>query len=131
MSDIEDFFFEGTTFTKEQIALARINYLAQSDLAIQLTRAAEESDVSMEEAARQLGWAPEAVSEAVHGMRDISLTDLRLLANTFDASLHFQVAARYTHHTRIFAADLAQLDSRWVDSEDWAEPIAPKGRGKG
>jgi|GEM_PF-5667873 hypothetical protein len=78
-------------FSDEQIALAASNYEAQVWLVGALKRAFKMSGLSIEDLALELDLDLETATGWIHGDVDLTLSELRHLANAVDAKVAYRV----------------------------------------
>lgn len=73
------------------LSLAQANVLAQQEMIQQLEAARIVSGRSVDEVAALLGVEPSMVQQSLSGERDLTLTELRLLAFAVDAVVEYEV----------------------------------------
>lgn len=118
---------ENAPFTEEQIALAGENYESQERLFDSLRSAFSMSEISIEDLADELEISLEDAQGWIDGEFDLTLSQLRHLANAIDAHVRYQVeplntlyADRFEHMVR------AQVPGEWLQTESiWSTHPTP------
>lgn len=113
-------------FSDEQIALAASNYEAQEHLIRELRNAFQMSRLTLEELADELELSTEDALAWISGEVDLTLSELRHLANAVDAQVTYRVGALRT----MYASRIAEVQSNapWLETEPfWAstDPVVP------
>lgn len=116
-----------TDFLESVDSLAVVNATAQEALTEGLHNAFLKSGRSLEDVADQLRVAPEIVEAALRGVRDLTLTEIRLLALAVNAFVRYQV-------TPVSASQEASFPKEWTaglwhDSPFDAAPVRRAARG--
>lgn len=112
-------------FTEASIQLASSNYESQEDLFLHLRRAFQMSRLDYSDIADELGISNAEVRDWLEGEVNLSLADLRQLANAVDAHITYRVAPLRTSYAERLAAIASSR--QWVDNKnDWAVPADPK-----
>lgn len=109
---------EGTRrFTSAEISLSASNYTAQTQLVTDLRAAFAMRDMSVEALATELDLTAEDAQAWLDGEVDLSLTELRYLANAIDARVSYHVVPMTTRHLD----RIARLDpgDDWHAGEAW------------
>ena len=107
------------TFTDEQIALASSNYESQEWLIRELNTAFIMSGRTIEELAADLGMATDEAQAWLDGEMDLTLSELRQLANSVDAHVTYRVGPLRTRYVEKFVE--MHSGEQWQDI-DWAAP---------
>jgi hypothetical protein len=90
MTDFDDL-IEGSPFTSAQIQVASKNYEAQVDLLDQLQAVFDESEITLTEFAENLGLSEEEAEAVLAGAVDLTLTELRYIANALEVVIDYHV----------------------------------------
>ncbi|MBM7504210.1 hypothetical protein ACFPER_12035 [Agromyces aurantiacus] len=106
-------------FDDEKIALAASNYEAQEWLVRELGKAFQMSRLSVEELASELELEPTEAREWLDGEVDLTLTELRHLANAIDAHVTYRVGALKT----LYSDRLREVesDAPWIATAPWGK----------
>ena len=91
--DTETFVFEGTDYSPEEIARAIANYENQVNLVNAIQETFRESKMTAGEGAEQIGIPATDFEELLSGSSDMTLTELRLLANTVGVTISYSITA--------------------------------------
>jgi len=83
-------------FSDDRVRLAAGNYEAQEWLFREIHKAYRMSDATIEDVAHELDLTPEEAQDWIDGEVDLTLTELRQLANAVDAKIKYQVQAMRT-----------------------------------
>lgn len=102
-------------FSDEQIALAASNYEAQEALLDQLRRALSSRGMSVEQLAAELELPEEDAQDWIDGEVDLTLSELRQLANAVDVRLSYSVSPIATVWRERFAEIAETLP--WKDTD--------------
>lgn len=108
-------------FSDAKIQLASGNYEAQEHFFARLFDAFKMSGLKYEDVADELGVSVSDAQEWLMGEVDLSLSELRQLANTIDAKVSYKVGALHT----TYASRLPEMVKRtnWVEkNDDWKPP---------
>jgi len=92
----------GTPFTEEQVALAASNYEAQEWLLRALREAFVMSGLSLQDLASELDLSSEDAEAWINGEMDLTLSELRQLANVVDAHVTYRVNPVHTKYVDRF-----------------------------
>ena len=91
MDDLTKFLFSGTPFTEQEIETASVNYDNQVDMVGQLHTAFVASGYTYEYVAEQLGATVDEVKAYLFAEYDMTLTELRYIANVLNVSINYQI----------------------------------------
>lgn len=105
------------TYSEEQIALAALNYENQEWLIRRLHEAFVSSERNAETAASELGISVEEFASWLAGEVDLTVSELRQLANTVDAVVSYRVGALKVRYADKF--DEMQNHPQWKQS-NWS-----------
>lgn len=105
----------GHVFSDAEVRLSAGNYAAQTRLASQLQEAFRRREMDLETLASELDLSVEEASDWVSGNFDLTLTELRYLANAIDAEVTYKVTPMKTR----WLEQLRRLEPNdlWHDSE--------------
>lgn len=91
MDDLTSFLFSGTNFTEEEIETASANYSNQVDLFDLLHETFTSGGFTYKGVAEELGVTEELAEELLTAQRDMTLTELRMLANTLHVVIEYRI----------------------------------------
>ena len=104
-------------FSDDEIALAASNYEAQEWLVRALGDAFVMSELTIEQLADELGLSVEEAQDWLYGEVDLTLSELRQLANAIDAHVTYRVGAIKTKYVERFAS---MSNRHWKNGPEWS-----------
>lgn len=105
-------------FSDAAIRLASSNYEAQESLFNRLLESFRMSGLEFSDVANELGISVEEAQDWLMGEVDLSLSELRQLANTIDAKVSYKVGALHTSYANRLQEMVNKSD--WIEKrDDW------------
>lgn len=108
--------YSESQLSEDHIELAAMNYEAQENLFVRLQEAFRMSELSIEEVADELGLGSEEAQDWLYGEVNLTLSQLRQLANAIDAHVTYRAGALRTKYVNRYFDDQFWVSS---DTDQW------------